>query len=105
MVEFPLGDTYPDVAAMYRQMTHRRPLINGYSGYFPPHYAALAVGLTLRDHDMLTQLAARGVTDIIVDREADADGQWAAYVASHPQATLVCTEGNQSLYRVAPTKM
>jgi len=104
IVELPLGYTYPDVAAMYRQMSHGRLLVNGYSGYFPPHYAALRFGLMLRDHDVLTQLAARGVTDIIVDREPDPDGRWDKYVASHPQATLVCTEGKQSLYRVTPTE-
>ena len=104
IVELPLGHTYPDVAAMYRQMSHHRPLVNGYSGYFPPHYAALRFGLTLRDHDMLTQLAARGVTDVIVDREPDPDGRWDKYVASHPQATLLCTEGKQSLYRIAPSQ-
>jgi hypothetical protein len=102
IVELPLGYTYPDVAAMYRQMTHGRPLVNGYSGYFPPHYAALRFGLMLRDHDVLTALAGRGVTDIVVDREPDPDGRWDKYVASHPQATLVCTEGKQMLYRVSP---
>ena len=104
IVELPLGHTYPDVAAMYRQMSHGRPLVNGYSGYFPPHYAALRFGLMLRDHDMLTQLAARGVTDVIVDREPDPDGRWDKYVASHPRATLVCSEGKQSLYRIAPAE-
>jgi hypothetical protein len=103
IVELPLGHTYPDVAAMYRQMSHGRPLVNGYSGYFPPHYAALRFGLTLRDHDVLTELAARGITDIIVDREPDPDGRWDKYVASHPRATLVCTVGKQSLYHVTPT--
>jgi hypothetical protein len=103
IVELPLGDTYGDVAAMYRQMSHGRALVNGYSGYFPPHYAALRFGLTLRDHDVLSALAARGVTDILVDREHDRDGRWDTYVASHPQAALVCTEGRQSLYRVTPT--
>jgi hypothetical protein len=104
IVELPLGHTYPDVAAMYRQMSHHRPLVNGYSGYFPPHYAALRFGLTLRDPDMLTQLAARGITDVIVDREPDPDGRWDKYVASHPQATLLCTEGKQSLYRIAASQ-
>jgi len=101
IMELPLGDTYPDVAAMYRQMSHRRPVVNGYSGYFPPHYASLRFGLALREHDVLTELAARGITDVIVDRE-DRDGRWEKYVASHPRATLVCTAGKQSLYRVAP---
>ena len=103
IVELPLGHTYPDVAAMYRQMSHGRPLVNGYSGYFPPHYAALRFGLTLRDHDVLTELAARGITDIIVDREPDPDGRWDKFVASHPRAALVCTVGKQSLYHVTPT--
>ena len=58
--------------------------------------------MTQRDHDVLTALAARGVTDIVVDREPDPNGRWDKYVASHPQATLVCTEGKQTLYRVAP---
>ena len=103
IVELPLGDPYGDVAAMYRQMTHGRPIVNGYSGYFPPHYSALRFGLGLREHDVLTQLAARGVTDVIVDRDNDSGGRWDRFVASHPQATLVCTEGRQSLYRVTPS--
>jgi hypothetical protein len=103
IIELPLGDVYADVAAMYRQMTHGRPIANGYSGYFPPHYAALRFGLMLREHDVLTRLAARGVSDIMVDRGSDSDGRWDKYVASHPQAALVCAEGKQSLYRVTPT--
>ena len=100
LVELPLGETYADVAGMYRQMSHGRPLVNGYSGYFPPHYAALRFGLSLRDPDVLTQLAAHGINDVIVDRETDPGGRWDKYVASHPQARLVCAEGKQSLYRV-----
>ena len=34
IVELPLGHTYPDVSAMYRQMTHGRPLVNGTAGIF-----------------------------------------------------------------------
>lgn len=100
IMELPLGDTYADVAAMYRQMAHRRPVLNGYSGYFPPHYAALRTSLSLLDPDVLTQLAAYGVTHIIVNREQDARGPWQKYVQSHPLATHVCTEGKQSLYRI-----
>ncbi len=105
ILELPLGHTYPDVAAMYRQMSHGRPLVNGYSGYFPPHYAALRFGLTLRDPGVLTQLAATGVTDVIIDREPDPEGRWDRYLEAHPGATHICTEGRQSLYRiVAPQR-
>ena len=85
---------------MYRQISHHRPLINGYSGYFPPHYAALQRGLSLRDPDILTQLATFGVTTAVVDRNEDSDGKWDEYLRSHPAATHVCTIGQQSLYRL-----
>ena len=102
IVELPLGDPYDDVAAMYRQMSHHRPLVNGYSGYFPPHYSPLRFGLTMREPDMLTALASRGVTEVIVDRRRDRAGKWDQYVESHPSARQVCTEGDQTLYRLAP---
>ena len=82
IVELPLGHPYPDVAAMYRQMSHHRPLVNGYSGYFPPHYSALRFGLTLRDPDVLTQLAAHDINDIVVNRSEDPEGRWDDYVKS-----------------------
>lgn len=100
IAEFPLGQTYPDAAAMYRQMSHGRPLMNGYSGYFPPHYKALQRGLSLRDSDVLTQLAAFGVATAIVDREADSEGSWDAYLKGHPSVSHVCTMGRQTLYRM-----
>ncbi len=99
IVELPVGHIYRDVAAMYRQMSHGHPLVNGYSGYFPPHYAALRFGLDLRDPDMLSQLAAHGVRDIVVDRDVD-EGAWEKYVQAHPGAREVCAEGRQSLYHI-----
>ena len=57
---------------------------------------ALRLGLTLRDPDVLTKLAAHGVTDIIVDREPDPGGRWDKYRVIESQRTLVCTEGKQS---------
>jgi hypothetical protein len=99
IVELPLGDVYRDVAGMYRQMSHGHPLVNGYSGYFPPHYAALRFGLELHDPDMLAQLASHGIQDVIVDHDVE-KGVWEKYVRSYPGAKRVCTEGRQSLYRI-----
>ena len=45
MIELPVDDTDVSVHAMYRSMFHRRPLVNGYSGYIPPHYRILALSL------------------------------------------------------------
>ena len=102
IVEFPLGPIYSDVAAMYRQMTHRHPVVNGYSGYFPPHYKALLRGVSFRDPDILTHLAAAGVTTAVVDRNEDAGGKWDEYLRSHSAVSHVCTIGQQSLYRMTP---
>lgn len=41
VIELPAYGWVEHAAAMYRGMTHQRPVINGYSGYVPPHFAAL----------------------------------------------------------------
>lgn len=41
LIEFPFGDGEYDRRAMYYSTTHWRPLINGYSGFYPPDYARL----------------------------------------------------------------
>jgi cytochrome P450 len=38
---------------MYRSMRHRHPVVNGYSGHFPPHYDALRLGLIDGDVSVL----------------------------------------------------
>ncbi|MEO5739396.1 MAG: hypothetical protein ABIS29_02245, partial [Vicinamibacterales bacterium] len=101
LVELPLGDVMGDAAAMYRQMSHARPIVNGYSGYFPPHYIVLRTALPLREPGILSELAANGVHDVIIDHEHDPDGQWERYTQSRAGAAFVCKEGQQSLYRIS----
>jgi F5/8 type C domain len=101
VMELPVGDIVADVGAMYRSISHGRPTVNGYSGYFPPHYPVLRLGLSLRDPDVLTQLAAQGVTHIAVNSGEDPSGDWDGYVRSHPGVRQLCHEGQRSLYRIA----
>ena len=103
MMELPLGDSFNDVAAMYRAMSHGHPVVNGYSGYFPPHYAALRFGLSLRDDDVLTQLAAHGAGNIVIDPAADRDGAWRRYVTSHAGAEALCSDQGRTLYHLPRT--
>ena len=42
LVELPLGYPDFDLRAMYYSTVHWRPILNGYSGFFPPHYGRLA---------------------------------------------------------------
>ena len=45
VVELPVGDVAGDTAALYRSMYHRRPTVNGYSGFIPTHYRVLRIAI------------------------------------------------------------
>jgi hypothetical protein len=73
VLELPVGEEQ-DTSAMYRGMGHRRPVVNGYSGYPPPHYLALRSGLLRGEPDVLEALRERGPLLVLVDGSAkDAD--------------------------------
>jgi hypothetical protein len=103
VLELPIGYVMDDVAAMYRSIGHGRPVVNGYSGHFPPHYSALRFALLLRDEGILTDLASQGTSHIIITADHDHDGRWKRYLASQPDVTLVCADGGQNLYRLTGT--
>jgi hypothetical protein len=68
VIELPAGEPIVDFAAMYRSMADGRRLVNGYSGYAPPHYLPLAYALRHGQFSALEELAAYGPIGIIVDR-------------------------------------
>jgi hypothetical protein len=103
VMELPLGYLLDDVAAMYRGMSHGHPVVNGYSGFFPPHYMALRFGLEMRDQAVLTGLAAHGAANIVIDIRADEDGSWRRYIAAHPGAETVCSDEGHALYHLTNT--
>lgn len=45
VIELPAYGWVENAQAMYRGMTHGRPVVNGYSGYVPPHFQRLQVDL------------------------------------------------------------
>jgi hypothetical protein len=69
IAELPLGLTEFDLRAMYYSLAHGRRLLNGYSGFLPPHYGPLQVALSdvARQPDAaLTALQANGATHVVV---------------------------------------
>lgn len=70
VLELPLGEEERDTSAMYRGMTHRLPVVNGYSGYPPPHYLVLRAGLDRREGGVLEVLRERGPILVLVDQAA-----------------------------------
>jgi len=41
VAELPVYDMIPGIAVLYRSIYHRRPTVNGYSGFMPVHYRVL----------------------------------------------------------------
>ena len=99
-LDLPMGRG--DTVALYRAALHHRPLINGYSGYFAPHYYAVERGLLDRDPAVLTRLAQHGTLEVSVDHDADQEGTWRSFVAQYPGAVQVFSDSRSTSYRLAP---
>jgi hypothetical protein len=84
LLELPLNDGAVDTAAMYRAITHHRPVINGYSGHTPPHYAILSIALRRRDPSVLTELARGRPLIILVNPAHDGGDRLRHLVESLP---------------------
>jgi hypothetical protein len=76
VVELPLGDPTFDLRAVYYSTVHWRPVLNGYSGFYPSHYGRLVVALddVPRFPDVALQaLRVNGATHVIVHESAYLD--------------------------------
>jgi hypothetical protein len=73
LAELPLGQPDYDIRAMYYSVVHHARLVNGYSGFFPPHYGLLTLSLSdVPSHAMIAWDALRngGVSHVIVHEAA-----------------------------------
>jgi hypothetical protein len=84
LVELPLGQPDYDLRAMYYSTVHWKPIVNGYSGFFPPHYGLLTTALSEipRHADVsLEALRGSGATHAIVHEGAYREGEGEATTA------------------------
>jgi hypothetical protein len=103
LVELPFGDPWYDVRYMFFAATHRRRMLNGYSGVFPPSNLARQRVLKnpLLDLPASAQAMA-GATHAIVHRRAWADdtGQRLGAWLEQYEATLVAEADGAALYEL-----
>ena len=101
VLELPLthGQGLP---AMYRAMRHGRPIVNGYSGYFPLAPDLIALCISRQDLDCLDR-ARRviGSLDVMIDRAQDSDGHLEQIVRTMPDATVRGRDAQFVVYRVS----
>jgi hypothetical protein len=65
VVELPVGDVAGDIAALYRSMYHRRPIVNGYSGFEPIHYTVLRVAIAADGMEAFDAMTASGPLTVV----------------------------------------
>lgn len=105
LVELPLGEVESDLRAMFYSLAHRRPILNGYSGFFPPHYALLTAALSdvpRHPRIALDALREHGATDVLVHQDAWAGDQGARTTAALVEggAVEVFRDGTDILLRL-----
>jgi hypothetical protein len=110
IAEFPFGDEQYDLRYMLHSAAHWRPLLNGYSGGFPPSYAVNRAGLGRVLDDPASAwrvLAASGATHAIVHEDIFLKGDGArvsAWLASHG-AREVAAFGADRLFELPPPRV
>jgi hypothetical protein len=92
-----------ETETMFGAMPQGRPVFNGYSGYAAPQHAALRDLLERRDPAILDRLAATEAIEVVVESAGDPDGQWNAFVRSHPRARPQERGPDWTAYEIAPT--
>jgi len=98
-LELPANPQH-DAIVLYRAIEHRRPVFNGYSGYFAPHYWALQYMLRHHDPDVLTRLSSFGPVEVVIDHDLDQGAGWRQFVSSYPGAQLVYRDDRYSTFRI-----
>jgi len=99
VLELPLGPGW-DAAATFRAVGHGRRVVNGVSGYEPPHYPLLQRGLEARDASVLLALSSFGPIDVVVDGAEDQTRELERYVSAFPGAQRLASDGVRTAYRM-----
>lgn len=105
VAELPLGFPDFDARATYYSAAHWQRILNGYSGFFPPHYGPLALALSdvARRPDIAqTALSSIGTTHVLVHEGVYRDGQGRATTEAllNLGASEVFRDGDDALLRL-----
>ena len=97
ILELPADDVRVSAAAMYRAMFHGQPLVNGYSGHTPHHYAILSLALWRGDSSVLRYFARDRPLIIVVNRAADRGG-FRTMIEGLPRVSTLNVSGAGPVY-------
>jgi hypothetical protein len=100
VLELPAGEVSGDVAAELRGTTHGFPVVNGYSGNFPPSYSILDRAMRNGDFTALQALRPYGPIALVVHRSGESAPRIEAALESLPFLTRKDSWPEASLYRI-----
>lgn len=82
VLELPIETGFEsNTLALLHALEHGRPIVNGFSGYIPPHYYALGLALKGGDATALEAIREIGPLVVFVDAARDTGGVHTALVA------------------------
>lgn len=109
LLEFPFGVSVWDVQYLFYQQTHRRPIVNGYSGTFPSWYAPMTQALSRPQADpelAWSMLVRSGASHAIVHRRgyltAGAADRIESFLAAHG-ARMIRASHDDRVYSLPPS--
>ena len=102
ILELPPDDRLLSLYAMYRALSHHHPLVNGYSGYIPPHYEILGASIRRDDPTAIIELARGRPLVAIVSEQFDPGGYIRELVQSIPGASRIGSGNAGALYMIPP---
>jgi hypothetical protein len=102
IADLPLGEADYDLRAMYYSIERWRRIVNGYSGFFPPHYGRVKVALSevpRHPEVSLETLRELGTTHVIVHEAAylDMEGRDTTATLRGLGATELFRDGSDAL--------
>jgi hypothetical protein len=98
VLELPPDNRSVSRAAMYRAIAHGLPVINGYSGYIPPHYDILGRSLRRGDPSVLIELARGRPLLLILAERNDPAGHFRRLIEGLPGVTRLDSTGAGHTY-------
>jgi hypothetical protein len=105
LLELPFGQPDYDLRAMFYSMVHWYPIVNGYSGVFPPHYGLLTSAFSeIPRHPAFSLDAIRtsGATHAIVHEAAylDSEGSQTSALLRDAGAVEILRDGSDVLFQL-----
>ena len=104
VIELPFygrGGFFGNAGYMINATRHRRPLVNGYSGFAPPGFEATAQMMrAFPREDALRLLETLGVTHVVVHRATAPMQRRRALIDASPRLQLVAEQDGIAIYQI-----